>query len=155
MWKILACMVAAAGPGARAANQQRAQLPAAKDLAADAAAARRARTPILLFFDRADCPYCERALREYLVPMSGEDPWRAKAIFRQVEVDQNLPVRDFSGAATTHRALAARFRTTLTPTIILVDAKGTPLGSPLVGLMTPDFYAAYVGNAIEAAQQRM
>ena len=155
MGKILACVVAAAAPAAWAANERRHGLPQARDLAADATAAARARTPILLFFDRVDCPYCERALREYLVPMSGEEPWRAKAIFRQVEVDQDLPVIDFSGKPTTHRALAAQFRTTLTPTIILVDAKGAPLGTPLVGLMTPDFYAAYIGNAIDAAGKRM
>ncbi len=153
--KILACAVVAATPGALAENKRRFSLPLARNLAADAAAAAKAHTPILLFFDRDDCPYCERALREYLVPMSGEDPWRAKAIFRQIEVDQDLPLTDFAGAPTTHRALAMHYRTSLTPTIILVDAGGKPLGEPLIGLMTPDFYASYIGDAIDAAMKRM
>src|SRR4051812_5104255 len=48
-------------------------LPAAQDLAADGAAARSRQVPILLFFNRFDCPYCERALRQFLVPME-RDP---------------------------------------------------------------------------------
>lgn len=153
--KILACVLAAAGSGAAMASEGQNRLPAARDLAADAATATRERTPILLFFDRVDCPYCERALREYLVPMSGEAPWNSRAIFRQIEVDKDLPVVDFDGAATTHRAIAARYRASLTPTIVVVDGRGTRLGDALVGLMTPDFYAAYIGNAIDAAAQRM
>src|SRR4051812_3067870 len=44
-------------------------LPAAVDLAADGNVAREKKVPVLLFFNRVGCPYCERALREYLKPM--------------------------------------------------------------------------------------
>jgi thioredoxin-related protein len=124
-------------------------LPSAVDLAADAADSRRRRVPILILFDREDCPYCERALREHLVPMSHDAPWREDALFRQVEVDQARPVVDFDGSATTHRALAARYAATLTPTIVVVDAAGAPLAEPVVGLLTADFYGAYLEDALK------
>jgi len=123
-------------------------LPAATDLAADGVQVRARRIPVLLMFDREDCPYCERALRENLVPMSREAPWRDDALFRQVEVDRELPVVDFDGTATTHRALAGRYGAMLTPTIVVVDAAGVPTGEPVVGLLTADFYGAYLDDAL-------
>jgi hypothetical protein len=123
-------------------------LPVAADLAADGVQGRARRIPVLLMFDRGDCPYCERALREHLVPMSLEAPWRDDALFRQVEVDRDLPVVDFDGTATTHRALAGRYSAILTPTIVVVDAAGLPTGEPVVGLLTADFYGAYLDEAL-------
>ena len=151
---ILACAIAGpfVAPALHAAHGFK--LPPARDLAADAASSARSQTPILLFFDREDCPYCERALREYLVPMSRDEVSQGKALYRQVEVDRPLPLVDFEGRATTHGALAARYAITLTPTILMVDAAGTPLGAPLVGL-SPDFYAAYLDNLVESATKRL
>jgi thioredoxin-related protein len=143
----------AAGTG-KSAVQRRAELPPATDLAADAAASRRKRQPILLFFDRDECPYCEQALREYLVPFSREE-WQGKALFRQVGIDRRDPVLDFSGARTTHQALAERYGVFLSPTVLVVDANGTPLGEPIVGLLTVDFYGAYIDNALKAARARL
>jgi len=146
---ILAC-------AAHEASAQHAfNLPAATDFRADAAIASAQRLPILLFFDRNDCPYCERALREFLVPMSKDSQWSGKALFRQVEIDEAAPLRDFNGATITHQAYAQRFSVRLTPTIVVVDSRGTPLGEPIVGLLTPDFYAAYLENAIDAASQKL
>ena len=130
-------------------------LPAASDLHRDATSSVRERVPILLFFDRGDCPYCERALREYLVPMSRDEKWRERAIYRQIEVDRELPLTDFDGTPTTHRAFAARYRAALTPTVMIVDGRGEKIGDALIGLMTPDFYAAYLENAVTAGVKQL
>jgi hypothetical protein len=142
-----------AGTG-RPALHRRAELPRARDLAADAAASRRDRLPILLFFDRDECPYCEQALREYLVPFSREE-WRGRALFRQVGIDRGDPVVDFDGTRTTHQALARRYAVFLSPTVLVVDANGQPLGEAIVGLLTVDFYGAYVDNALKAARAKL
>jgi protein-disulfide isomerase len=131
------------------ARKRAATLPLARDLAADA----RQRKPVVLFFDREECPYCERALREYLVPMA-QDGGEARALFRQVEIDLALPLAGFDGAATTHRALAQRYGVRLSPTVIVVGPDGTPLAAPVVGLM-PDFYAAYLDAAVNEAIARL
>jgi hypothetical protein len=130
-----------------------ATLPPAQDLAADAGRSARERRPILLFFDRAECPYCERALREYVVPLA-QDEWKDRAILRQVEIDLALPVRSFDGTMTTHAALAARYGVSLSPTVVFVDAGGNVLAGPVVGLM-PDFYGAYLDNALTEAMRRL
>jgi thioredoxin-related protein len=124
-------------------------LPLAQDLSADARVAAHERKPLLLYFDREECPYCERALREYLVPLS-RDEWKARALFRQIEIDRELPATDFDGRATTHRALARSYAVRLSPTVIVVDANGRPLADPIVGLM-PDFYAGLLDQALDKA----
>ena len=138
----------------RPAISRSAQLPLASDLAADAKVSAHERRPILLFFDREECPYCEQALREYLVPLSQEG-WKDKALFRQIEIDRTLPVRGFDGSMTTHRAIAARYAVSLSPTVLLVDASGNALAGPLVGLTTVDFYGAYLENALEQATRKL
>ncbi len=142
--------------GADAATKGHAiNLPVAQDLRADGVLSVQQGVPVLLFFDRWDCPYCERALREFLVPMARGEEWGARAVYRQVEIDDPRPLIDFAGATTNHRAFAQRHRIELTPTIYLVDSNGTALGKPLVGLTTPDFYGAYLEDAINAATTRL
>jgi len=158
--RILACALAGTGgAGSPVAAQtdapHRFNLPLARDLAVDAAASHRHRVPILLFLDRHDCAYCERALAQFVVPMSKEPPWRDRAIFRQVEIDQPLPLVDFDGSATTHRAFAARYRVSLTPTVVVVDRAGRIVGGPVVGLLTADFYASYLESAIDAGRKKL
>jgi thioredoxin-related protein len=134
--------------------ERAAQLPVATDLAQDGRTSARERKPILLFFDREECPYCEQALREYLVPLSRGD-WRERALFRQIDIDRPLPLTDFDGSATTHAALAARLRVRLSPTVLVVDGAGKLLAGPLVGLMTVDFYGAYLETALDDAMKKL
>jgi hypothetical protein len=133
--------------GGRPGIKRKVELPNVTDLAADAAASVKGRLPILLFFERDDCPYCERALREYLVPLALVE-WKDKAIFRQVDIDRTLPARDFDGRMTTHRAIAARYAVIFSPTILVVCGSGRRIAEPIVGLTTPDFYGAYVNDAL-------
>ena len=138
----------------RSPISRKAELPPASDLRVDAVASNNGRLPIVLFFDRVECPYCERALREYLVPMSQES-WKDRALFRQVEIDRPLALIDFDGRPTTHAGLAERFRVSLSPTVIVVDGSGKVLSGPLVGLMTVDFYGAYLESALAEAAQKL
>ena len=124
------------------------ELDAAVDLRADAATSVRERIPILLLFDRLECPYCERALREYLVPMSRES-WRDRALFRRIDIDRPLPVVDFDGTPTTHARIATRYGVRFSPTVVVVGNEGKVLSPPIVGLLTVDFYGAYVERALE------
>ena len=144
---ILACALwlpAAVPLGARAAVA----LPAAANFATDGSAAGERRVPILLFFNRVGCPYCERALREYLWPMQRDSAYAGRVVFRQIEIDKLKPLVDFAGAATSHRDFAARYKIRLTPTIWFVDGAGNTLAEPIVGLPTLDFFGAYLDQRI-------
>jgi hypothetical protein len=136
-------------------NGHTVNLPIATDLHADGERCARERIPILLFFDLWDCPYCDRALHEFLVPMANGSEWGSRAIYRQIEIDKTDALTDFNGDKTTYRAVAQRFKVKVTPTIHVVDAKGVTLGKPLVGLMTPDFYGGYLEQAINEATARL
>ena len=144
---ILACAFLVS-TGAAGAERVAAKLPGAGDLKADGVDARERHVPILLFFNRAGCVYCERALREYLTPMQGDPAYAGRVLFRQVEIDKPLRLVDFAGRATTHRDFAARYRIRLTPTIWFVDGEGTALAEPIVGLPTIDFFGAYLDQRI-------
>ena len=41
------------------------------------------------------------------------------------------------------------------PTIIVFDADGKPVSTPLVGLLTRDFYSMYIEQAMEAGLVKM
>ena len=130
-------------------------LPAASDLAADGATAKAQRVPVLLFFNRVECPYCERALREFLTPMERDPDNAGRVLFRQVEIDKASKLVDFAGNATTHRKFAQRFSITLTPTIWFVDGDGHPLAEPIVGLRTVDYYGYYLDQSINESLSKL
>ena len=136
-------------------NGHAVNLPPAQNLRADGEKSVREKIPVLLFFDLWDCPYCDRALREFLVPMANGGAWASRAIYRQVEIDKTQPIIGFDGDNTTHRELAKKYGVRYTPTLYLVNARGESLVKPLVGLMTPDFYGAYLEQAIGDASKKL
>ena len=127
----------------------------ANDLAADGATARERRIPILLFFNRVGCPYCERALGGFLLPMERDPANAARVMFRQVETDRMTKMVDFKGEPLRHRQFAARYKIKLTPTIWIVDGDGNSLADPIVGLTTPDYYGYYLDRAIDEAGKKL
>lgn len=138
-----------------AAPSTAADLTLASDLAQDAARARAAGVPVLLLFSLADCHYCERVRRDFLGPMQRGRSQGPPAILRQVDLGSTMPLKDFLGAATTHDAFARSHGITLAPTIKFFDGQGREAAEPLVGLLTPDLYGAYLEHALEKAHARM
>ena len=150
---LLACvLLALVASSARSAPPA---LAAASDLASDGALAKERRVPVLLFFNRVGCPYCERALREFLKPMERDPANADRVLFRQVEIDKPTKLVDFKGEATTHRKFAQRYKIDLTPTIWFVDGEGRTLADPIVGLPTIDFYGAYLDQRIDDSLARL
>jgi thioredoxin-related protein len=122
----------------------------AGDLAQTAAQARRLRVPVLIAFTQHSCPYCAVAKRDYLVPLQQSPIWRRRVLIREVDIDQQIPMRDFGGETGTTRAFAQRFEVKKVPTVIVFDADGRVVSPPIVGLLTRDFYGLYLEQAIEA-----
>ncbi len=138
-----------------AAAPATAQLRTADDLAQVAAEARAKRIPVLIAFMQQSCPYCAVARRDHLLPLQSDPQWRNRVLIREVDVDRNTPLRDFSGASTTHRAFARLHEVQKVPTLIVFDADGKSVGSPLVGLLTQDFYQLYIEQAIEGGLNKL
>lgn len=132
-----------------------AQLQQAVDLSQVAAEARAKRTPILVAFMQKSCPYCAIARKNHLLPMQSDSKWGSRVLIREVDVDRNTALRDFAGASTTHRDFARLHQVRKVPTLIVFDADGKPVDSPLVGLISEDFYRLYIEQAIESGLTKM
>lgn len=149
---ILAWLAASPAATLAAATTVPGRLETANNLAADGRQARESQLPILLFYSRAECPWCERARREYLLPLARENPPRA--IVRQINIDQDTALTDFAGKATTHRRFALEAKARLTPTLAFVGPDGQTVADAIIGYKLADFYGAYIDRAIDDARAK-
>jgi thioredoxin-related protein len=138
-----------AAPGAAAA-----EIRVAADLSADLAQARARGVPLLVLFSLADCGYCERVRREFLLPLQASPEWRERVILRQVDLNSAAALADFAGRRTTHGQFATEQQIRLAPTVKVFDPAGREAAEPLVGLLTPELYGLYLEHALEAGLAR-
>lgn len=120
------------------------------DLEAAAKQAREQRAPLLVAFTLKRCPYYYTARRDYWAPMNGSDKWRGKVVMVELVIDDTPALRDFEGKPISARDFARRFGVRSAPTVMVFDTQGTPAASAIVGLLSADFYALYLEQAIEA-----
>lgn len=129
------------------------RLTLAADLAADGQLAHAEKIPVVIFFSRAGCGWCEKARVEHVNAMAAQAA--GTAVFRQVDMDRNAPLVDFKGTRTTHRAFAAAHKVKLAPTLIFLSGDGTPLASAIVGYRLPEFYGTLIEDAVEDSRNRL
>ncbi len=124
-------------------------VPLARDLAADGRILQDRRIPMLVMFSTPDCLYCRKLLDEFLLPMQRNPEYREKVLMRRVEIHSANPLRDFSGKMTSQQRFASAYKVRLVPTVVLLDSAGEVLSEPLVGLSSPDYYGAFLDQAID------
>jgi len=132
-----------------------AALPLARDLSADAQRLRAHRIPLLVLYSQADCPWCERARREFLVPMANDPAAAERVMLLQIDLDSDAPLTDFAGHATTHRAFAKTQNARFTPTLMFYGPDGGQLAEPIVGFRLADFYGEYIERDIDEGLARL
>jgi len=156
-WFVLMLLGLFAGPALadedEATDGPHTRLTEAGDLQALGQAARRAGVPVLLMFASEECPYCERLEAEVLGPMTlaGDDPRRV--LIRKVMLETADDVRDFQGRTISTDELARRKGVGMVPTLYLLDGDGRQLVPKIVGYTSPDFYPAYLDQAIDVARE--
>jgi thioredoxin-related protein len=138
--------VAMLAPAAIALAQEAPNLPFAIDLRSDAAEAARRGVPVLLMVSLPGCPYCNAVRRSYLLPME-RNPVK-RAIVRQIDLNDTRMVRDFDGALRSQDAIARARGVRAAPVVFILGPEGRALASPLEGMLLPDFYGAYLDDAI-------
>ncbi|MBC7610555.1 MAG: thioredoxin fold domain-containing protein [Polaromonas sp.] len=107
--------------------------------------------PLVLLVSLPGCPYCELVRRNYLLPMrqDGLAAW-------QITVnDQTQKIRDFQGQAATGALLAAQLKIRVTPTVLFFNAEGKEIAIRIQGIAVPDFYGAYLEEALNTARQHL
>ena len=130
-------------------------LQAAHDLSADARLLRERRVPLMVLYSRADCAWCERARREYLVPLANDRASAERVLMRQIDLDSSAPLIDFSGRATTHSRFATAQHAQLTPTLMFYGPDGRQVAGAIVGFLLADFYAAHIDRGIDEGLARL
>ena len=149
--RLCALIVACAAPAAWAAGS----VPVSQDLRQDGAAARGINGAVLVAFVGDFCGYCERALNDFLIPMSGNLEYRTKVVMRRIEADSDSRLKDFQGKTTTQSEFARSHGVRVTPTIMVFDDQGNAIGKPVVGLTTLDYYGFYLDQAIDGAVDKI
>lgn len=129
-------------------------LPVVTDFTIEAKESRKKEAPILVLFMSKSCTYCEIVLEDFLLPMQRDPEFNKRVILRQIETGSRDKLIDFNGVATTHSAFSSKHQAWGVPTVMLFDSKGNVL-STIVGLLTVDYYYAYLDNAISESQAKI
>ena len=105
--------------------------------------------PVVLFFSSVHCEYCDLVRDEFLNHLSTDPVFMNKLLLREVRMDSNRPLLDFSRQSITHATFTEQRAIELVPTIQFTDGVGDILVEDIVGMTTLGFYGAYLEQAIE------
>ncbi len=133
---------------------QAANLPFVKDFTVEAKESRKKQAPILVLFMSSSCPYCEIVLQDFLLPMQRDHAYDNRVILRQIETGSSAKMIDFNGVVTTQNAFSRKLNVWGIPRVVLFDSNGQVLTS-INGLLTVDYYLAYLDNAIDESQAKI
>ena len=144
VWRcVIPALLALSAFAAAAGND----LPAAVNLRAEAAEAKRAGGPLIVIFSRAECRYCETVKRDYLKPLE-KNPNFQGVMIRQINQDSDAAMTDFRGKKATQASFASAEKISMVPVVAFYGPNGKALADPLVGAGLPDFYQSYLEDAI-------
>ncbi|MBU1395462.1 MAG: thioredoxin family protein, partial [Gammaproteobacteria bacterium] len=127
----------------------------AKNFNADARTAAQRQVPILVLFTSPSCPYCERAKREYLVPMHMDPANRSRVVIREVNIDSTASLTGFNGKPTTESAFARANKVSIVPTVMVFDPRGAETSEAIVGLLIADYYFGYLEAAVDEGMRKV
>jgi len=109
----------------------------------------------MILYSRADCAWCERTRREFLLPLANDPASADRVLVRQINLDSDARLIDFAGRATTHRLFATAQHARLAPTLMFYASDGRQVAEPVVGFLLADFYAAYIERGIDTGLARL
>ena len=149
----------AAGIVARSADVQAASrdaaLTQASDFPSDAAGTKSPSRLVVVLFSLPDCPYCDAIRREQLVPLPHDSRWTDRLVVREVSIIGSHPLVAFDGSQTTESKFAKGAAARFSPTVAFFSQKGAQLVPAIVGARLPDFYGAYLDEAIETSLSKI
>ena len=141
----------AAPVDSKTAAQQQAAVPLATDFAAHARRASSLDVPLIVLVSLRDCVYCGPIRQRELAPLVRSGKYEV----REIGMDSTTPVQDFDGSTTTGVAWARAHGVKVSPTVLFLDTNGRPVADPLIGAGLPDFYGAYLDDAIARGRARL
>lgn len=150
----LAGVLAALG-GNTPAFAKEATLPAARDLREDARGRGNHPRLVVVLFSLPDCSYCDQIRREQLIPLARDRTWTGRLVVREVSIVGARTLIDFRGARTNESAFARAAQAKFSPTVAFFDPAGEQVAPAIVGARLPDFYGAYLSDAIDSGLSKI
>jgi thioredoxin-related protein len=87
-------------------------------------AVKEGKSGVLIMFEQAECPFCDRMLRTILNQSQVQDWYRQHFVIFDVDVRGGTAMVDFKGRDTTEKAFALEHRARATPTFVFFDRNG-------------------------------
>ncbi|WP_159914513.1 hypothetical protein [Pantoea sp. 18069] len=122
-------------------------LPSSSDLQQDLATALARQEPLVVMATLHGCPFCRVVREHHLLPLQ-----RAGALVTQIHFLSRAPLRDMSGAQTTHGALVRQLGIEVAPTVLFHGTGQREVAERLAGSSIPDFYGAYLDDRLAQAR---
>jgi thioredoxin-related protein len=155
-WLLLAPWLFAAPAGlAQASEDDAARMVSVKDLREEARIARADNLVLVLEFSSEYCGYCRKLEDLFLLPMQRNPEYESKVLIRSVSLDEYEFLVDFDGNFTSTGEFAAKYRVSVTPTLVFLDSEGREISKKLVGIWSEDFYGGYIDNRIDEARANL
>jgi len=130
-------------------------VPLVDDLTKIASQSNQQQLPIMLMFFAEDCEYCERLERDIIKPMMLNGEFNNRVIVRKVLIDTVDALTNFSGELTDSDKFANQRGIQVTPTLQFVDSNGQELMPQVIGYQGPDFFSAYLDEALGGSLQKI
>lgn len=127
----------------------------AADLTQLAETIREKKVPLLLAFEADHCNYCTRLKAEQLQPMNNNDSYRERVVIRTIKIDSSDKIISFNGEKTTPAELSRQYKAFLTPTMLFLNDKGEEIAERMLGYNSPDYFGAYLDQAIDTAGRKI
>jgi thioredoxin-related protein len=121
------------------------------DWSTEVTEASKAGLPILMLFSSEYCGYCDRLKSEVLEPLAKSGEINKFAWIRELSIDRGGKIRDFDGEKIRTKMFLDRYDVFATPTLVLVDNHGNPLGTPIVGYNNADDYVSLLEHFMDVA----
>ena len=130
-------------------------VPLVDDLTVIASQSDKEKLPILLMFFAEDCEYCERLEQDIINPMLLHGDFNNRVIVRKVLIDKVDTLTNFAGELTDSDEFANQRGIQVTPTLQFVNSQGNELVPQVVGYQGPDFFSAYLDDALGGSLQKI
>lgn len=108
-------------------------------------------TVVAALFTSEHCPFCIALKQEQLSPRMRANV-SPKLMVVEFETARRAPFTLPNGGRVTVKDWGQRYGLKLTPTVVMLDRLARPIGEPLVGYASRDFYANYLEERIQSAQ---
>lgn len=125
------------------------KLPWATDLVVESRQAACHGQPLVVMFGSSTCPYCSLVRSLYIIPLMKDERYPG-IISREMDIDSDQLVRDFSGKLLPMSELASKHGVALVPQVVVFGPDGKQAGKPIIGISNEDFYGVYLQQAINA-----